>query len=118
MISGPGNNRPTSGNAATGRASVADRYAAASSQATQAASPALNTNAAAASPVAEQVTSTVTLSAESQMMHKLDSELDAYPHVDSERVASIKQQVNSGGYRINSASVARKMMLLDTLYHN
>ncbi len=58
----------------------------------------------------------VSLSREAQMLQKLEQEINSYPNVDSERIANIKNQLASGGYNINSGSVAQKIMLLDSLY--
>lgn len=69
-----------------------------------------------ATPTTAAASSGVSLSKEAQMLQRLEKEINSYPNVDSEKIANIKNQLAAGGYHINSASVAQKMMLLDSLY--
>jgi len=106
MINGPNN-------------SAISRYTAESkaSQKTPVAAP--ETNAApaeSATPTTAAASSGVSLSKEAQLLQRLEKEINSYPNMDSEKVANIKNQLAAGGYHINSASVAQKMMLLDSLY--
>lgn len=52
----------------------------------------------------------VDLSAQSKEMKKVHEVLAAAPEVRAEKVAALKQQVESGQYRVDSDAVAEKML--------
>ena len=53
---------------------------------------------------------TVEISAQSREMNKIHEVLATTPDVRAEKVAALKQQVESGQYQVNSDAVADKML--------
>ena len=64
------------------------------------------TPATAAAPAADQLT----LTASARSLQKIGEAIAAAPVVDSAQVAAVKQSVQSGTYRIDSARVATKIL--------
>lgn len=57
---------------------------------------------------------TLSLTDSGKLIQKLDSELKAIPVVDSEKVAVIKENINSGNYQISSTTIAEKFTLYES----
>ena len=117
MITGPNNPnlsaaKNTANNAVSKYTAESKAGQASASQTAAAVSSAPAENNAAAATAA----SDVSLSKEARMMQKLSQEISSYPSVDAERVAEIKREIASGGFNVNTGSIAQKMMLLDSLY--
>ena len=58
----------------------------------------------------------VSLSAQAKLMQKLESQIDAAPDVNAERVANIKKALAEGTYEINAERVAERMLDQDQLF--
>jgi len=52
----------------------------------------------------------VTLTATAEKLKTLEEKLAAVPEVDSERVAKIREALNSGQYKVDSESTAEKFL--------
>ncbi|CAM3101388.1 flagellar biosynthesis anti-sigma factor FlgM [Pseudomonas floridensis] len=57
---------------------------------------------------------TVSLSSEAQQLQKITDKLADLPVVNSARVAELKQAIADGTYTVDSNSVAKKMLQLET----
>ena len=60
--------------------------------------------------VASQTGDQVTLTTSARSLQKLSEAIAQAPVVNADKVASVKQAVNSGSYQVNSRSVADKML--------
>jgi negative regulator of flagellin synthesis FlgM len=60
--------------------------------------------------VASQTGDQVTLTTSARSLQKLSEAIAQAPVVNADKVASIKQAVNSGSYQVDSRSVADKML--------
>ena len=56
------------------------------------------------------LTDAVTLSATAEKLKAIEEKLAAVPEVDSDRVAQIREAINSGQYKIDSESTAEKFL--------
>ena len=57
----------------------------------------------------------VELSAQSKALKALEQQLSGIPDVDQERVAAIKNAVDSGQYQVNDQSIADKLLSTEAL---
>ncbi|WP_286236870.1 flagellar biosynthesis anti-sigma factor FlgM [Neptuniibacter halophilus] len=58
---------------------------------------------------------TVKLSSAAVALQNVEKKLADTPDVDNERVAQLKQEIESGNYQINAERVAEKMLNFDNL---
>lgn len=68
-----------------------------------------------ANPGAGTQTDTINLTDSAQLLQKLEKSLKDTPVVDSEKVARIKQDINSGNYAISAERVANRFSSLEAL---
>ncbi len=61
-------------------------------------------------PAATNPGETVRLSSEAQGIRKIEQELANLPEADGDRVAKVKQALEDGSYKVNSRSVAEKLL--------
>ncbi len=58
---------------------------------------------------------TVQLSSTAQALQNVEKKLADTPDVDSDRVAQLRQEIESGSYQVNAERVAEKMLSFDNL---
>lgn len=70
--------------------------------------------ASAAAPPPAQSTDHVTLTDSARSLQKVEEAIAKAPVVDTRKVASVKQSINSGTYRINADRIAGKILQLES----
>lgn len=70
-------------------------------------------NSPESSGVAQDPALNVSLSDTALVLGKIEADVKALPDVDAEKVAQIRQQIESGSYSVNSENLAQKMLNLE-----
>lgn len=74
-----------------------------------------------AAPKSPEVTQTavddgsVDISEATRLAQDVQGTLASFPDVDADKVASLKQQIQSGGYEVDSSRLAAKTMMLENM---
>ena len=61
---------------------------------------------------------TLSITNSAVLLNKLEKTLEATPVVDKDKVAAIKENLNSGNYSINAQAVAKKFTLFESILAN
>lgn len=59
--------------------------------------------------------SAVIISDASRLAQDVQGQLASFPEVDADKVAALKQQIQSGSYEVDSSRLAAKIMMLETM---
>jgi len=62
---------------------------------------------------ATAVEDSVSISSASRLAKEVQAQLASFPEVDADRVADLKQKVQSGSYGMDSYAIAGKIMMLE-----
>ena len=59
--------------------------------------------------------SAVVISDASRLAQDVQGQLASFPEVDADKVAALKQQIQSGSYEVDSSRLAAKIMMLENM---